>query len=407
MLHHGWNVIPGNFSVKRPLASYSHNPHHMPQMTKPIYLDYASTTPIDPRVAELMVQYLTADGDFGNASSRHAYGETAKLAVDRARGQTAELLGADESEIVFTSGATEADNLALKGAAHLYQRRGKHIVTLKTEHKAVLDACQYLEKHGFEATYLTPQSNGMVDMDDLRASLRKDTILVSIMQVNNETGVIQDLAAIANETSSRGILLHVDAAQSAGKVPLDVRELPIDLISLAAHKIYGPKGAGVLYLRKKPRVRVEPLLHGGGHEHGMRSGTLAVHQIVGMGEAFHLAHQEREQDYKHVMQLNQRFLALVSGIENLHVNAESAPRSPYILNLRFENMLADAIIKNIPEIAVSTASACQGKGTEGSYVLRALGQNNDQAKSAIRFSFGRFTTLKEVEAAAKLLNGLF
>lgn len=379
----------------------------MPQMTMPIYLDYASTTPIDPRVAELMVQYLTADGDFGNASSRHAYGETAKQAVDRARGQTAELLGADESEIVFTSGATEADNLAIKGAAHLYQRRGKHIVTVKTEHKAVLDACQYLEKHGFEVTYLTPQSNGLVNIDDLRASLRNDTILVSIMQVNNEIGVIQDLVAIANETSSRGILLHVDAAQSAGKVPLDVRELPIDLISLAAHKIYGPKGAGVLYLRKKPRVRVEPLLHGGGHEHGMRSGTLAVHQIVGMGEAFHLAHQEREQDHQHVMELNQRFLELVSGIENLHVNAESAPRSPYILNLRFDNMLADAIIKNISGIAVSTASACQGKGTEGSYVLRALGQTNEQAKSAIRFSFGRFTTMHEIEEASKLLNGLF
>lgn len=353
------------------------------------------------------MRYLTADGEFGNAASRHVYGQAAKQAVDEAREKTAQLLGAESSEIVFTSGATEADNLAIKGVASLYQRRGKHIVTMRTEHKAVLDPCQYLEKHGYEVTYLKPEANGLLDLDAFRASLRPDTILASVMQVNNETGVIQDLAAIANETSSRGILLHVDAAQSAGKIPLNVQDLPIDLISLAAHKIYGPKGAGVLYLRKKPRVRVEPLLHGGGHESGMRSGTLAVHQIVGMGEAFHLAHLEREKDYEKTVKLNQRFLELLSGIQNMKITCESAPRSPYILNLQFENMLADAIIKNLPDIAVSTASACQGKGAEGSYVLRALGLSEDEAKSAIRFSFGRFTTTQEVETAAGMLKGLF
>ncbi len=376
-------------------------------MTRPIYLDYASTTPVDPRVAELMMQYLTLDAEFGNPASQHIYGLTTRDAVENAREKIAVLIGAESSEIIFTSGATEADNLAIKGAAHLYQRKGRHIVTMKTEHKAVLDSCQQLEKEGFSVTYLAPESDGSLNLDVFRASLREDTILVSIMHVNNEIGVIQNLAAIAAETAERGILLHVDAAQSAGKIPLDIRECPVDLISLAAHKIYGPKGVGALYIRKKPRVRVEPLIHGGGHEQGMRSGTLPVHQIVGMGEAFAIASRECERDYRHVSQLNNRFLELLSAIPNLSINGGDAERSPFILNLRFEGMLADAIINKIPEIAVSTASACQGKGTEGSYVLRALGLSDNQAKSSIRFSFGRFTTANDIDVAAAALSKLF
>lgn len=374
---------------------------------RPIYLDYAATTPVDPRAAARMVEYLTPDTEFGNPASRHAYGDTARDAVEQARAQIAGLIGAESSEIIFTSGATEADNLAIKGAAHLYQRKGKHIVTMKTEHKAVLDTCQHLEKEGYRVTYLAPDNNGCLDLESFRASLQPDTILVSIMHVNNETGVMQDLSAIAAETSPRGILLHVDAAQSAGKLPLNVGELPVDLISLAAHKIYGPKGMGALYVRKKPRVRVEPLIHGGGHEHGMRSGTLAVHQIVGMGEAYALAAAERESDYANITTLNQRFLALLDSHPNIIVNAAQAPRSPYILNLRFDGMLADAIIKQLPEIAVSTAAACQARGTEGSYVLRAMGMSDEQVKNSIRFSFGRFTTLADVEAAAAAINRLF
>lgn len=379
----------------------------MIRTTKPIYLDYASTTPVDPKVAEVMVSYLTLDTDFGNPASQHVYGFTAKIAVEEAREQIAGLLGAEPSEIVFTSGATEADNLAIKGAAHLYQRKGRHIVTMKTEHKAVLDACQHLEKEGYQVTYLAPDREGRLDMEVFRNSLRDDTILVSIMHVNNETGVIQDLAAIAHETSTRGILLHVDAAQSAGKIPLDVRELPIDMISLAAHKIYGPKGIGALYLRKRPRVRVEPLIHGGGHEQGMRSGTLPTHQIAGMGEAFALAARQREKDFAHVQRLQRDFHAALAGIKNLQVNCGAANRSPYILNLRFDGMLSDALIRQLPEIAVSTGSACQGKGTEGSYVLRALGLSDAEAKSSIRFSFGRYSTLAEIKTAAAAINRLF
>lgn len=374
---------------------------------RPIYLDYAATTPVDPRVAECMRLYLTMDGEFGNASSQHAYGMTAKSAVEEAREKTAALIGAEASEIIFTSGATEADNLAIKGAAHLYQRKGRHIVTMKTEHKAVLDSCMHLEKEGYQVSYLSPDADGRLNLDVFRDSLRPDTTLVSIMHVNNETGVIQDLAAIAAETSARGILLHVDAAQSAGKIPLSVKDLPIDMLSLAAHKIYGPKGAGALYLRKKPRVRVEPLIHGGGHEQGMRSGTLPVHQLAGMGEAFAIAARELTHDHEHVSKLNSQFLAQLKNIDNLIVNAEHAPRSPYILNIRFEGMLADALLQKLPEIAVSTASACQGKGTEGSYVLRAMSMTDAQAKSSLRFSFGRFTTSNEIDIATSAINRLF
>ncbi len=386
------------------------NLHHseaMTQIKRPIYLDYAATTPVDARVATVMVRFLTQDVDFGNAASQHLYGLTAREAVETAREQVASLIDAETSEIIFTSGATESINLGIKGAAHLYQRKGRHLVTMKTEHKAVTDTCQHLEKEGFTVTALAPDANGRLNLDMFRESLRPDTTVVSIMHVNNETGVIQDLAAIAAETSARGILLHVDAAQSIGKIPLSVRDIPIDLLSLSAHKIYGPKGIGALYLRKRPRVRVEPLFHGGGHEQGMRSGTLAVHQIAGMGEALRIAGEEAAADYERISQFNQRLLLLIQPIQNLQINCRDALRSPYILNLRFEGMLADALIQRLPEIAVSTASACQGKGTEGSYVLRAIGLTEEQAKSSIRFSFGRYTTMHDVEITASALNRLF
>jgi len=371
---------------------------------KPIYLDYAATTPVDPRVAAKMCEYLTQDGDFGNPASLHEYGKSARDAVQLAREQVAHLVHAEPSEIIWTSGATESINLALKGAAHLYQRKGKHMVTMKTEHKAVLDTCQHLEKSGHVVTYLAPEANGLLALDAFRAALRDDTVLVSIMQVNNETGVIQDIAAIAEITAARGILLHVDAAQSTGKVAIDVTKTPIDLMSFCAHKTYGPKGVGALYLRKKPRVRVEPLIHGGGHEQGMRSGTLATHQIVGMGAAFQLAQQNED---KRIRGLREHFLKGLSAIKNLRVNGDVVHAVPHILNLRFEGMLSDAILSQLPNIAASTASACQGKGTEGSHVLRAMGCTDSEAKSSVRFSFGRFTTRDEIEEATRSICGLF
>lgn len=376
---------------------------------KPIYLDYAATTPLDPRVARKMQECLMLDGLFGNPASLHPYGQAAKEAIDLARSQVAALIQADPTEIIWTSGATESINLALKGAARLYQRKGKHLVTMKTEHKAVLDTCQHLEKEGYQVTYLAPQKNGLLDLETFKAALRDDTVLVSIMHVNNETGVIQDIAAIANITSAKGILLHVDAAQTAAKASLDVREIPIDLLSLSAHKVYGPKGIGALYLRKKPRVRVEPLIHGGGHEQGMRSGTLATHQIVGMGEAFALAQNNFTQELNSIRALRDYFWEQLSSIPNAKLNTELAHCVPQILNLRFEGMLAEAILKQLPEIATSTASACQGKGTEGSYVLRAMGYSDEQAKSSVRFSLGRFTTKEQldvgVEAIRRVFNG--
>lgn len=373
----------------------------------PIYFDYAATTPVDPRVAALMAKYLTADGDFGNPASLHVYGERSRDAVETARLQVASLIGAEPAEILFTSGATEANNLAIKGAAQLAKRKGRHIVTMKTEHRAVLDTCQHLEKEGFTVTYLAPDDHGRLDINLFRAALTDETILASIMFVNNETGVLQDLAAIAAETSSRGILLHVDAAQGVGKLPLDVKQIPIDLLSIAAHKFYGPKGVGALYLRKKPRVRVLPLFHGGGHEQGMRSGTLAVHQIIGLGAASELALQEMQRDLTHVELCQQQFMQFIQPIKNLKINAEQAARSPYILNLRLTGMLADAILANMPELALSSASACQGKGTEGSYVLRALGLTEEEAKSSLRFSFGRFTTQQDISVAASALLRVF
>ncbi|HEX4045362.1 MAG TPA: aminotransferase class V-fold PLP-dependent enzyme [Gammaproteobacteria bacterium] len=372
-------------------------------MKQLIYLDYAATTPIDARVAAKMQLFLTADHLFGNAASQHGYGQVAHQAIETARAQVAELIHADPREIIWTSGATEANNLAIKGAARLYQCRGKHIVTVKTEHKSVLDVCQHLEKDGYEVTYLQPTATGRLDLAEFAAVLREDTILVSVMQVNNETGVIQDIAAIANITAARGILLHVDAAQSAGKHPIDVRHIPIDLLSLSAHKVYGPKGIGALFLRRKPRVRVEPLLHGGGHEQGMRSGTLPTHQIVGMGEAFSLAQVGLADEIVQIQALRQHFLARVPMCQ---LNTDLANSVPHILNVRFDGMLADAVLARLP-VAAATASACQGKGTEGSYVLRAMGLNPEQVKSSVRFSFGRGCSLADIELVTSAIVSLF
>jgi len=376
-------------------------------MMKPIYLDYAATTPVDPQVAEKMYACLTQEGVFGNPSSRHVYGSAARDAVEIARYQVAQLIGALASEIIWTSGATEANNLAIKGAVKLYQRRGKHIVTMQTEHKAVLDVCQHLEKNGYALTYLKPQPNGLLDLDEFRVALRDDTVLASIMYVNNETGVVQPMNEIAAITSERGILLHVDAAQAPGKLQIDLKQTPIDLLSLASHKAYGPKGIGALYLRKKPRVRVEPLIHGGGHEQGMRSGTLPTHQIVGMGEAFAIAETVKDTEIKRITELRQRFLQGLKIIPTIKFNTDLTHTVPHILSLRFEGMVADAILDQLPTIAASTASACQGKGTEGSYVLRAMGFAESEIKGAIRFSFGRFTTQQDITLALQSIQKLF
>lgn len=366
-------------------------------MLSTIYLDYAATTPVDPRVANKMVEYLTLEGGFGNPASLHVFGQTAKTAVELARAQVAELLHADSTEIVWTSGATESNNLALKGAAALFQGKGKHIVTVKTEHPSVLETCQQLEKQGYVVTYLTPNPNGLVDISVVSAALRPGTILVSIMHVNNEIGVIQDIASIANMTSERGILLHVDAAQSVGKVPLDVTSMPIDLISLSAHKIYGPKGIGALYVRRKPRARVAAQIHGGGHEQGMRAGTLATHQIVGMGAACAIAKQEMLTDAKKIQHLRHRFLTALES--EIIVNGDKVHGYPGIVNVRFNHVMAKDLLNALPGIAASVGSACLSKGIEPSYVLRALGQTVEEAHGGIRFSFGRFTTEEEVDSA--------
>lgn len=379
----------------------------MPTMKRPIYLDYAATTPVDPRVAKAMSDCLTQEGVFGNAASKHGYGKAASDLIDQARQQVAAAINADPSEIIFTSGATESINLAIKGAALMHQRKGRHIVTVKTEHKATLDACQQLEKEGFAVTYLSPDKNGLLDMQQLQSALRDDTILVSIMHVNNETGVVQDIAAIGAITEARGILLHVDAAQSIGKLKVNVRDMKADLISLSAHKVYGPKGVGALYLRRKPRVRVQPFIHGGGHEQGMRSGTLATHQIVGMGAAFAIANQETESDAARIRLYHDLFIKELASIPNFHVNTDLQYTVPHIISVRFEGMMADAILADLPDIATSTASACQGKGTEGSYVLRAMGLTDAEVKSAIRFSFGRFTTEEQMRSAIEQIQELF
>lgn len=373
-------------------------------MKLPIYLDYSATCPVDPRVAEKMVQYMTMDGTFGNPASRsHRYGWQAEEAVDTAREQIADLLNADPREIVFTSGATESDNLAIKGAAHFYGKQGKHIITCKTEHKAVLDTTRQLEREGFEVTYLEPESNGLIDLNKLEAAMRDDTILVSIMHVNNEIGVIQDIAAIGELCRSRKIIFHVDAAQSAGKIAIDVQNMKVDLISLSAHKVYGPKGIGALYIRRKPRIRLEAQMHGGGHERGFRSGTLPTHQIVGMGEAFHIAKQEMQKDYDHAKKLREQLLNGVKEMEAVTINGDLEQRVPHNLNISFAFVEGESLLMALKDLAVSSGSACTSASLEPSYVLRALGLDDELAHSSIRFSFGRFTTEEEIDYAIELI----
>ena len=373
-------------------------------MKLPIYLDYSATCPVDPRVAEKMMQCLTMDGLFGNPASRsHRFGWQAEEAVDLARNQVAELIGADPREIVFTSGATESDNLAIKGVAHFYASKGKHIITSKTEHKAVLDTCRQLEREGFEVTYLEPMPNGLFTLEMIENAMRDDTLLVSMMHVNNEIGVIQDIKGLGELCRSRKILLHVDAAQSVGKVEIDVEAMKIDLLSLSAHKIYGPKGIGALYVRRKPRVRIEAQMHGGGHERGMRSGTLATHQIVGMGEAFRIAKEEMASEGQRVMALRQRLWDGLKDIEAVYLNGDLEQRVSGNLNVSFAYVEGESLIMALKDLAVSSGSACTSASLEPSYVLRALGLNDELAHSSIRFSIGRFTTEEEIDYAVKLI----
>ena len=368
----------------------------------PIYMDYSATTPVDPRVAELMIPYLTEK--FGNPASRsHSFGWVADEAVERARGQVAALVNADPKEIVWTSGATESNNLAIKGAAHFYADKGKHIVTVSTEHKAVLDTVRELERQGFAATYLDPEPNGLIDLDLLKGALRPDTTLVSVMLVNNEIGVIQDIAAIGEICRERGILFHVDAAQATGKVAIDLQKLKVDLMSFSAHKTYGPKGIGALYVRRKPRVRLEAQMHGGGHERGFRSGTLATHQIVGMGEAFRIAREEMATENERIRMLRDRLWKGLSGMEEVYLNGDMERRVPHNLNVSFNFVEGESLIMAVKDIAVSSGSACTSASLEPSYVLRALGRNDELAHSSIRFTVGRFTTVEEVDYAVKLL----
>jgi cysteine desulfurase len=375
-------------------------------MKTPIYFDYSATTPVDPRVAEKMCDCLTLEGTFGNPASRsHAYGWEAEKAIDEARQNVADLVNADPREIVFTSGATESDNLAIKGAAHFYSaKKGKHIITCKTEHKAVLDTCRQLEREGFEVTYLDPEPNGLIDLAKLKAAIRDDTVLVSIMHVNNEIGVIQDIEAIGELTREHKVLFHVDAAQSAGKVPIDLQKMKVDLMSFSAHKIYGPKGIGALYVRRKPRVRIEAQMHGGGHERGMRSGTLATHQIVGMGEAFRLAKEEMASDNERIRMLRDRLLTGLQDIEEIYINGDLEQRVPHNLNISFNFVEGESLIMALKDLAVSSGSACTSASLEPSYVLRALGRNDELAHSSIRFSLGRFTTEEEVDFAIKAIH---
>ena len=373
-------------------------------MLTPTYMDYSSTTPVDARVAKKMAKYLTMEGDFGNAASRsHYFGWQAEKAVDEARFQVADLVGADPREIVWTSGATESNNLALKGIAHFYQKRGKHIITLKTEHKAVLDTCRQLEREGFEVTYLDPLPNGLLDIDLFKKTIREDTILASFMHVNNEIGVIQDLQAIGDICRENKVFFHVDAAQSVGKIEIDLTALPVDLMSFSAHKIYGPKGMGALYVSRKPRVRLEAQIHGGGHERGMRSGTLATHQIVGMGEAFAIAKAEMKEEHARTLKLRQRLYAGFSDMEEVVVNGDLDQRIAGNLNISFNYVEGESLMMAISDVAVSSGSACTSSSLEPSYVLRALGLSDELAHSSIRFSVGRYTTEKDVDDAITLV----
>ncbi|MBY4711847.1 IscS subfamily cysteine desulfurase [Burkholderia cepacia] len=365
--------------------------------SRPIYMDYSATTPVDPRVVDKMVPFLHEQ--FGNPASRsHSYGWDAEQAVEEARAHVAALLGADPREIVWTSGATEGNNLAIKGAAHFYQGKGRHLVTVKTEHKAVLDTCRELERQGFDVTYLDVREDGLLDLDTVRQALRADTILVSVMLANNETGVIQPVAEIGALCRARGIVFHCDAVQAAGKIPVDVNALNVDLLTVTAHKVYGPKGIGALYVRRKPRVRIEAQMHGGGHERGMRSGTLPTHQIVGMGEAFRLAKEEMAEESRRVGALRDRLLAGLSTLDEVYVNGDLACRIPHNLNVSFNFVEGESLIMGIKGVAVSSGSACTSASLEPSYVLRALGRSDELAHSSIRFTLGRFTTEAEVDS---------
>ena len=373
-------------------------------MNMPIYLDYSATTPVDPRVAAKMIPWLTEH--FGNPASRsHAYGWEAEKAVEDAREEVARLVGADAKDIIWTSGATESNNLAIKGAAHFYAgTKGKHIVTVTTEHKAVLDTVKELERQGFEATYLTPQENGLITVEQFAAALRPDTVLASVMMVNNEIGVIQPIAELGEICRAKGVIFHVDAAQATGKMPIDLETLKVDLMSFSAHKTYGPKGVGALYVRRKPRIRLEAQMHGGGHERGLRSGTLATHQIVGMGEAFCLARLEMAAEGERIRALRDRLLKGLLDIEEVYVNGDLAHRVPHNLNLSFNYVEGESLIMAIKDIAVSSGSACTSASLEPSYVLRALGRSDELAHSSIRFTLGRFTTEQDVDFTIKLLH---
>jgi cysteine desulfurase len=370
--------------------------------SRPIYLDHAATTPVDPRVVQAMLPWLTEK--FGNPASRtHIYGWEAEEAIERARAQVAELVGADPREIVWTSGATESDNLAIKGAAHFHSGRGKHIITVKTEHKAVLDTCRELEREGFEATYLDVKQDGLLDLDAFRAALRPDTIVVSVMLVNSEIGVIQDIETIGEICREKNIVFHVDATQAAGKIPIDLQALKVDLMSFSAHKVYGPKGIGALYVRRKPRVRIEAQMHGGGHERGFRSGTLPTHQIVGMGEAFHIARLEMQAEAQRLGALRDKLYQGLRQIPEIYVNGSMEHRIPHNLNVSFNYVEGESLIMSVKELAVSSGSACTSASLEPSYVLRALGRNDELAHSSIRFTLGRGTTEEEIDFAIKLL----
>ncbi len=371
-------------------------------MKFPIYLDYSATTPVDPRVAQKMIPFLTEQ--FGNPASRsHAFGWEAEKAVEEAREHVAALLNADPKEIIWTSGATEGNNLAIKGAANFYKGKGKHIVTMKTEHKAVLDTVRELERQGFEATYLDPEQNGLLDLEKFKAALRPDTVLVSVMMVNNEIGVIQPVAEIGEICRTKGIIFHCDAVQAAGKIPIDLQKLKADLLTVTAHKVYGPKGIGALYVRRKPRVRIEPQIHGGGHERGLRSGTLPTHQIVGMGEAFRIAKLEMAAESERIRALRDRLLAGFKDMEEVYVNGDMERRIPGNLNISFNFVEGESLIMGIKDVAVSSGSACTSASLEPSYVLRALGRSDELAHSSIRFTIGRFTTEEEIDYAVRLL----
>ncbi len=374
-------------------------------MKLPIYFDYSSTTPVDPRVANKMMDFLTNEGVYGNPASRsHEFGWEAEAAVEQARKHVAELIGADSREIVWTSGATEANNLAIKGAAHFYKKKGKHLITVKTEHKAVLDVMRDLEREGYEVTYIEPAPNGIVSPEKFAAAIRDDTILASVMWVNNEIGVYQDIKSFAEICRERKVIFHTDAAQATGKVPIDAQQVPFDLMSMSAHKSYGPKGVGALFVRRKPRVRLEAQIHGGGHERGMRSGTLPTHQIVGMGEAFRLCNEEMDEELTKTRALRDKLYAGIQDIDEIYLNGDLEQRVPHNLNVSFNFVEGESLIMAIKDVAVSSGSACTSASLEPSYVLRALGRNDELAHSSIRFSIGRFTNEEQIDYLIDLLH---